>query len=170
MQLLGSPLPLCCCNLFIATFSICLGDKRVTRSLPVCAARAVSWPCWPTGTAKQEVESLFEILTSCRVPRFLNASNPTTHLTLPYTPLHHHHHHSYLATPHQTKQGENTDCTWIKDWVAGKDTHRTTCQCWVCPVVNTCVSLGSGRKEHRTRHNRATAAPLGRETYHTTVT
>lgn len=39
---LGSapPLSVCCCDLFLAAFSICLSDKRLTRSLPVSAERA----------------------------------------------------------------------------------------------------------------------------------
>lgn len=79
---LGAAFPLLCCDPFSTAFSVCRGDKRVTHSLPVCAAWAVTArlavdPGTPAGTAKQEANSRLEIHTSCHLPRFVNASNPT---------------------------------------------------------------------------------------------
>lgn len=130
---------------FLGCFSVCLGDKRLTHSLPVLAAWAA--------TAKQAVDpsdmrapqsrngkSLFEILTSCL--DFVNAPNPTQPS------------HTSISTPpplqlsiRQPAVGQNKPraqlrrSAWIKDLVTGQ--HVTA----VCIPPSTCACMfGSHRQ------------------------
>lgn len=122
-----TPSVLLWCGLFFvffsAAFSMCLGDKSVARSLPVCTVWAPTLklaadPADSWALRWRETKSVFEIPACSHLPQFVIVSKPAqpsyTSVFVPLAPT------SPAPSDGQpsakTHQGHST---WIKDSVAG---------------------------------------------------
>lgn len=130
-------IPLCCCDLSSAAFSICLGDKRVRHWLPVwtaCAATAelLLWPCRHASTAKQEVKTLFvipDVRLNFQTILHIRINTPTPDPLSDRPP-----------SAKNMAKAVHGYRTWIKDLAA---VHGTACYCRVLTIVNICVRVFS---------------------------
>lgn len=125
---LRSASPLCCCDLFSAAWSVWLGDKRVTCSLPVCAtwaakAKLAVDPADLPAPQSRKLNVYWQFLHPAICLDFVSAPNPTRPS------------HTSISTPQplqlpvrQAAIGQNEARTrlrhsaWIKDSVARRGT------------------------------------------------
>lgn len=138
-----------CCDLFSAAFSICLGDKRVTRFLR--AQRGLRWRSWLLTLATRRHRragseiSIWNshILPSATICKCIQPQTQPSYTSVSAAPA--------SSTVRQVAIGQNEEGarlahgTWIKDLVAGQ--HVTA----VCALLSTCSSVRLGSRDSRTR-------------------